>query len=84
VPLRATLTLSLREYKTLNRQLKQLNLNSPDRSHSHISQHNDTLARLAAKYYHKPGEWRAIADGNDVDDPRRLAPGRYLTIPPIR
>lgn len=84
VPLRATLTLSLREYKTLDKQLNELNLNSPDRSHSHITQRNDTLARLAGKYYHKPGEWRAIADGNGVGDPRRLEPGRYLTIPPIR
>ncbi len=84
IPLRATLTLTLREYKTLDNQLDQLNLSSPTRSHSHVTQRNDTLARLAARYYHKPGEWRAIADKNALDDPRRLDTGLYLTIPPIR
>ncbi|HET9580507.1 MAG TPA: hypothetical protein VFP44_21955 [Usitatibacter sp.] len=84
VPLRATLTLSLREYKTLDEQLRQLNLSSPDRSHSHVTGRNDTLARLAARYYHKPGEWRPIADRNGLDDPRRLDAGLFLAIPPIR
>ena len=84
VPLRATLTLSLREYKTLDAQLKQLNLSSPDRSHSHVTERNDTVARLAGRYYHKPGEWRAIADANGLNDPRRLGAGLFLTIPPLR
>jgi nucleoid-associated protein YgaU len=84
IPLRATLTLSLREYKTLHNQLDQLNLSSPTRSHSHVTQRNDTLARLAGRYYHKPGEWRAIAVKNKLEDPRRLGTGLYLTIPPIR
>jgi nucleoid-associated protein YgaU len=84
VPLRATLTLTLREYKTLDDQLAQLNLSSPDRSHSHVTERNDTLARLAARFYRKPGEWRVIADGNELEDPRRLGAGLYLTIPPIR
>jgi nucleoid-associated protein YgaU len=84
VPLRATLTLSLREYKTLDEQLDQLNLSSPDRTHSHITSRGDSLAGIAAHYYHKPGQWRAIADANDIDDPRRLDVGRFLTIPPVQ
>lgn len=84
VPLRATLTLSLREYKTLDEQLAQLNLTSPNRTHSHVTSLGDTLAGIAGRYYRRPGEWRAIADANDMDDPRRLAPGRFLRIPPIR
>jgi len=83
VPLRATLTLSLREYKTLDDQLKQLNLNSPDRTHNHILQQGDTLSSLAGQYYRQPGAWRYIADGNGIQDPRRLAAGSFLTIPPI-
>jgi hypothetical protein len=84
IPLRATLTLSMREYKTLDDQLFQLNLSSPDRSHSHVTGRNDTLARLAARYYLKPSEWRAIADGNEIYDPRRLGTGLFLRVPPIR
>ncbi|MDB5812218.1 MAG: hypothetical protein JWN94_4340 [Betaproteobacteria bacterium] len=84
VPLRATLSLSLREYKTLDEQLSQLNLSSPDRTHSHFTREGDTLQRLAARYYARPGEWRAIAEANQVDDPRRLAPGQLMTVPSIR
>jgi hypothetical protein len=84
VPLRATLTLSLREYKTLDQQLLQLNLSSPDRTHAHLVRDGETLARVAAAYYGRPADWRHIADKNGVDDPRRLDPGVLLTVPSIR
>jgi nucleoid-associated protein YgaU len=84
VPLRATLTLSLREYKTLDEQLSQLNLSSPDRTHAHLTREGETLSRIAAVYYTRPGEWRAIAEENAIDDPRRLEPGVLLTVPSIR
>jgi nucleoid-associated protein YgaU len=84
VPLRATLTLVLREYKALSEQLDQLNLSSPDRTHSHVTRAGDTFASLAACYYRKPGEWRAIAKANDIEDPRRIEVGRFLAIPPIQ
>ena len=83
VPLRATLSLSLREYKTLDEQLHQLNLSSPDRTHSHTVQQGDTLSSIAGKYYRRPGEWRSIARVNGIEDPRRLNPGVFLTIPPF-
>jgi len=84
VPLRATLTLALREYKTLDEQLGQLNLSSPTRTHSHVTSLGDTLASIAGRYYRRPGEWRAVAEANDIDDPRRLVVGRLLRIPPLR
>jgi nucleoid-associated protein YgaU len=83
VPLRATLSLTLREYKTLDEQLRQLNLSSPDRSHSHVMQQGETLSSLASRYYRKSEEWRPIAEANNIEDPRRLATGTFLTIPPI-
>jgi nucleoid-associated protein YgaU len=82
VPLRATLTVTLREYKTLNEQLAQLNLTSPDRTHSHVIQSGETLSWIAARFYQRPGDWRFIADANDIEDPRRLTVGTFLTIPP--
>jgi len=84
MPLRATLTLSMREYKTLDEQLLQLNLSSPDRTHAHLTREGDTLSRLAGLYYTRPGAWRSIADKNDIDDPRRLGPGMLLIVPSIR
>lgn len=84
VPLRATLTVALREYKTLDEQLAQLNLSSPDRTHSHVIQREETLSGIAGQLYRRPGEWRLIAEANNIEDPRRLTPGTFLTVPPIR
>lgn len=83
VPLRATLTVTLREYKTLAEQLEQLNLTSPDRTHSHLLQKGETLSALAGRYYRRSGEWRRIADENQIDDPRRMSPGIFLSVPPM-
>lgn len=84
VPLRATLTVALREYKTLDDQLAQLNLNSPDRTHSHVIQRGETLSGIAGEIYRRPGDWRLIAEANNIEDPRRLTAGTFLTVPPIR
>ena len=83
VPLRARLSLTLKEYKTLDQQLDQLNLSSPDRTHSHVTQEGDTLSHIAFRHYRRPGRWRPIAEANGIDDPRRLTPGQFLTIPPL-
>jgi nucleoid-associated protein YgaU len=83
VPLRATLSVSVREYKTLDQQLKELNLNSPDRQRFHVVQEGETLSGIAARYYSKPGEWRLIAEANDIEDPRRVEPARLLVVPAI-
>src|SRR6266545_2105327 len=84
VPLRATLTVALREYKTLNEQLAQLNLSSPDRTHSHVIQRGETLSGIAGQIYRRPGEWRRVAETNNIEDPRRVTAGTFLTVPPIR
>ena len=81
VPLRATLTVTLREYKTLNDQLEQLHLSSPDRTHAHVLSQSESLAHVAQLYYERPADWRAIADKNSIDDPRRLTPGVVLEVP---
>jgi nucleoid-associated protein YgaU len=84
IPLRAALTVGLREYKTLDDQLAHLNLTSPDRTHSHVTQNGDSLSRIAAQYYRSAGDWRLIADANDIEDPRRLVVGSFLQIPPTQ
>ena len=83
VPLRATVNLVLKEYRTLDEQLKQLRLNSPDRTHSHPVKNAETLSSIAGRYYGNSSRWRFIAEENDIDDPRRLNAGRILTVPSI-
>lgn len=83
VPLRATMTVTLREYKTLSTQLHQLGLNSPDKTQVHVLEFGETLASIAGKHYDDPGEWRRLAEANGIEDPRRLTTGMFLTLPPI-
>ncbi len=81
VPLRATLTVSLKEYKTLSEQLAELNLQSPDHTQAHVVQQGETLAQIAAHAYNDPTQWRAIATQNTILDPLNLTPGTLLRIP---
>jgi nucleoid-associated protein YgaU len=83
IPLRATVNVVLREYRTLDEQLTQLNLKSPDRTRSHTVRGGETLSAIATEEWQRPEEWRRIADENAIEDPRRLHPGAFLDIPVI-
>lgn len=81
-PLRATVTVTLREFKTLSQQLHELGLNSPDRTQVRVLRKDETLDSIAADHYRRAGEWRRIATQNQIEDPRRLTAGTFLTLPP--
>lgn len=81
-PLRAVLTLKLEEYVPLQRQIEQLNLQSSDHTRSHVLEQGESLALVAWEYLHNARDWRHVAAANGIDDPRRLDPGRILSIPP--
>jgi nucleoid-associated protein YgaU len=83
VPLRATLTLSFREYKRLSEQMHQLNLESADQTSVHVFEQGETLSSVAAREYHDPRAWRHIAASNEIDDPLAVPPGALLAVPPI-
>lgn len=83
VPLRATVSLGLREYRRLSEQLKDLNLQSSDHTRTHVVRRGETLASVAANHYGDPRRWRVIADANPGADPIRPAPGIRLTVPPL-
>lgn len=83
VPVRAKISLSLREYAPLQQQLEALNLASPNKTHSYVLARGDTLALVAAKFYFDPTNWRPIALANGIDDPRRLKPGTELKVPSL-
>jgi nucleoid-associated protein YgaU len=82
-PLRAKLTLTIKEYLPLDQQLDELDLSSPDKTHSHVVAVGQTLGAIAHRYYTDSTQWREIADANAIDDPRRMMPGRQLTVPSI-
>jgi nucleoid-associated protein YgaU len=83
IPLRATLTVAFREYKTLEEQLAELNLQSPDHSKLYTVRQGDTLCGIAAAEYGDPSVWRVIAEANAdvITNLRRLEPGTVLSLP---
>jgi nucleoid-associated protein YgaU len=80
-PVRATLNVTFKEYKTVGEQLKELNLESADHTKRVIFKDGDSLWFFAAQEYKDPGAWRFIAEKNDIDNPRTVASGRELIIP---
>jgi hypothetical protein len=85
MPLRATLSVTFREYKTLEDQIRELNLQSADHSKKHVVTQRETLESIAAREYGDSRLWRVIADANfeQIGNLRRLTPGLELLLPPL-
>lgn len=84
LPLRATLSVTFREYKTLEEQIKELKLESADHTKTRLVKRGETLSRIAAEEYGDGSAWRSIAEANpELTNPRRLTPGMLLNIPPL-
>lgn len=82
VPLRARLTVKMREYKTVEQMVARLQ--SADHTKAHVLKRRERLDQISATEYDTPAEWRRIAEANDIDNPRCVPPGTILKIPPIR
>ncbi len=83
IPLRATVSVTIREFAPLHQQLPRANPHSPDRSHAHVLKQTETLSHVAATYYLRAVAWRPVADANAITDPRRLQPGQLLRVPAL-
>ncbi len=81
IPVRATLSVTLKEHREVLIQLPELNLLSSDLTKTWVVKKGDSLWAIAAKEYGDPADWRLIADANRIRKPRELTPGRELVIP---
>jgi nucleoid-associated protein YgaU len=82
-PVRATLNVTLREYVDVDEEVRDVNRQSADHYKTRVVRQGDTLSSIAADEYGDPTSWRAIADANAIANPRTLAAGRLLVIPPL-
>jgi nucleoid-associated protein YgaU len=80
-PLRARLTVELKEYKPLAQQLHELGLESADHTKSVVFRDGDTITGIAYSEYGDDRAWRRIADENRVDDPLAVTAGAILRVP---
>jgi contractile injection system tube protein len=83
VPLRAQATVTLREYKTLEEQLQEINFRSSDHTRVHVVRQGETLPLIAYEAYQSAAPWRLVATHNKLLNPRDLRPGMVLHLPPL-
>lgn len=82
-PVRATLSVTFKEYKTVEEQLAQIKCESADRTKRREFKEGDAIWLFAANEYGDPEKWRVIADHNQIENPRLVAPGTQLELPPL-
>ncbi len=80
-PLRAKLTVELKEYKPLALHLVELGFMSADHTKATVVREADTITAVAHREYADDRQWRTIADANGITDPLDLPPGTILRIP---
>lgn len=83
-PARATLGCSFREWRSANEEALEVKRSAPDVAKTRVLKRGETLSSIAAEEYNDPGLWRAIAELNRIHNPRRIAPGQVLAIPPVK
>ncbi|GMK40237.1 peptidoglycan-binding protein [Paenibacillus sp. CCS19] len=82
IPVRATLSVTFREYRTMTEQQQQ-QTNQADQTKQVTVKRGETLWSISARESGDPGQWRSIARVNGIADPRKLPVGKTLIIPPL-
>lgn len=80
-PVRATLSVTLKEYKEVDVQVKEISPQSADLTKRRVVIQGDSLWFIAFKEYGDARDWRPIANANNIDNPRILNPGQELIVP---
>jgi nucleoid-associated protein YgaU len=83
IPLRAKLSVVLKEYRPAAVQANEIKKSSPNVDKAYVVKRGDTLSSIAGALYRDPAQWRVIAAHNDILDPRALVSGTTLRIPPL-
>ncbi|SDW55147.1 LysM peptidoglycan-binding domain-containing protein [Paenibacillus sp. CF384] len=81
LPVRATLNVTFRALQSMKEQYQNIPRQSADRTKQKTLKQGDQLWMIAAEEYEDPGEWRAIAEANGIDNPRQLRTGRKIIVP---
>ena len=83
IPVRARVNITFTEYKTSEFHRSEVSPESTDKTKAWTVTEGDTLWLIASKEYDDPGQWRTIAEANDIENPRELEPGEKLELPPV-
>ena len=80
-PVRAKLSVSFIQFSLTQEELRKNEGHSADKTKTYVVKAGDTVSDIAGLFYKDPSKWRYIALANEIENPRRLEPGRLLTIP---
>jgi nucleoid-associated protein YgaU len=78
-PVRATLSVTFKEYQPVQIEIRRGLFIGPPTVRNILE--GETLSDLAGEIMGDPGAWREIANRNNIDNPRKIAPGTKLIIP---
>jgi nucleoid-associated protein YgaU len=81
-PLRAIVSIALKQFATVAEQVTAINFKSPDHTRQHVVQEGETLPLIAYDAYGDASQWRVIATHNNIAEVRLIAPGTALELPP--
>lgn len=83
IPVRATLNVAFKEYKSIEELFQTTPAQSPEKSKKYIIKQGDSLWLIASREYRDPNLWRKIAEANAINHPDRLKIGMEIIIPPL-
>jgi len=82
-PVRATLSVTFKEFIDVDSLVRVQPTQSADHRKTRVVNSGDRIDNIASEEYGDPGQWRPIAEANDMDDPSQLEPGHVLIIPAL-
>ena len=81
--LRARVTIKMKAYDPSNRQHREINPQSPDRTKIRTARAGDRYDLIAAEEYGDPALWPVLSSANGDDRPRLLRPGDLIVVPAL-
>jgi len=83
-PVRATLTVTFKEFIDVDQLVRVRPTQSADHRKTRVVKSADRIDIIASEEYGDPGNWRPIAEANNLDDPEQLIPGHVLIVPALQ
>jgi nucleoid-associated protein YgaU len=82
IPVRASLQVVFKEYKTITEQADSIS-GLLDKTKQITIKSGMTLSAIAESQYGEASKWRMIATANGISNPRKLQPGMQIKVPPL-
>lgn len=82
-PVRATLNVTFKEYRTIQEQLEDAPRKSADRTQYVVFTDGDALWLIASRLYGDKSRWDTIARESGIEDPRDIEVGTEIVVPPV-